>query len=167
MLLASLTVCSRVWVDRGGPLFLASLLFAGITYLLAVRELLSAQKFPKRVVVFGIALAGLCHLLFLWLPAGSDDDIRRYVWDGRVQRLGYNPYVIVADDPAVQLLHIAETRGMNHPNLPTPYPPAAELFFRAVTAMHESVFALKVAFVICDFAIAFLLLDILHGDRRG
>jgi alpha-1,6-mannosyltransferase len=56
---------------------------------------------------------------------------------------------------------------MNHPNLPTPYPPAAELFFRAVTAMHESVFALKVAFVICDFAIAFLLLDILHGDRRG
>ena len=25
-------------------------------------------------------------------PAGPQDDRRRYVWDGRMQRLGYNPY---------------------------------------------------------------------------
>ncbi|MGA6960041.1 MAG: hypothetical protein WBY38_11575, partial [Candidatus Acidiferrales bacterium] len=33
--------------------------------------------------------------------------------------------------------------------------------FRAITAIHESVFALKVAFVVCDFAIVLVLLDML------
>jgi hypothetical protein len=51
---------------------------------------------------------------------------------------------------------------LNHPDLPSPYPPGAELFFRAVTAIQESAFALKVAFVICEFAIVFVLFDILR-----
>jgi hypothetical protein len=51
--------------------------------------------------------------------------------------------------------------------VPTPYPAGAELFFRAVTAIHESTFALKVAFVFCDFAIVLVLLDILRRSRQG
>ena len=49
-------------------------------------------------------------------------------------------------------LHTPETRTLNNPELPSPYPAGRELFFRAVTAIHESIFALKVAFVVCDFA---------------
>ncbi len=64
-------------------------------------------------------------------------------------------------------LHTAETRKLNNPDLPSPYPPGAQLFFRAVTAIHESTFALKVAFVVCDFAIVFVLLDMLRRNRRG
>jgi hypothetical protein len=30
---------------------------AGVAYLLAIRELLSTPKFPRRVIVFGLALA--------------------------------------------------------------------------------------------------------------
>jgi hypothetical protein len=56
---------------------------------------------------------------------------------------------------------------LNNPELPSPYPPGAQLFFRAVTAIHESAFALKVAFVICDFAIALVLLDVLRCSRQG
>ncbi len=55
---------------------------------------------------------------------------------------------------------------MNNPDLPSPYPPGAELFFRAVTAIHESTFALKVAFVVCEFAIVFVLLDVLRCTRQ-
>ena len=90
------------------------------------------------MLVVGLGLAALWHIAFLSIPTGSDDDVRRYVWDGRMQRLGYNPYIVVPDDPAVAALHTAETRTLNHPDLPTPYPPGAELFFRAVTAIHES-----------------------------
>jgi hypothetical protein len=36
-----------------------------------------------------------------------------------------------------------------------------------VTAIQESTFALKTAFVICDFAIAFVLLDVLRCNRQG
>ena len=107
------------------------------------------------------------HIEFLRLPPGADDDIHRYVWDGRLQRLGYNPYLVVPSDPAVQGLHTPETRNLNNPDLPSPYPAGAQLFFRAVTAIQESTFALKVAFVVCEFAIVFVLLDVLRCSRQG
>lgn len=146
---------------------MASLAFAGIIYLLAVREFFAAPRFSRRVVVIGLVLAAVWHIEFLRMPAGADDDVHRYVWDGRLQRLGYNPYMVVPNDPAVKQLHIPETRTLNNPDLPSPYPPGAQLFFRAVTAIHESTFAFKVAFVVCDLAIILVLLDVLHRKQQG
>lgn len=162
----SLAICARNFDDRGGPGFMASLAVADIAYLLAIRESFTAQRVPRRVVIIGLVLAAVWHIEFLRLPAGSDDDVHRYVWDGRLQRLGYNPYVVVPSDPAVKRLHTSETRNLNNPDLPSPYPPGAQLFFRAVTAIDESAFALKVAFVVCDFLIAFVLLDVLRSTRN-
>jgi len=165
-LCVALTFCSRYFGDRGGPYFMAALTVAGVVYLLAVREFFAASAFPRRLVVVGLVLAAVWNILFLRLPPGADDDIHRYVWDGRLQRLGYNPYLVVPSDPAVRGLHTPETRNLNNPDLPSPYPAGAQLFVRAVTAIHESVSALKVAFVICEFAIAFVLLDILRCTGR-
>ena len=151
----------------GDPSFLVPLAVAGIAYLLAIREFFCAPGFPPHIIVIGLVLAALWHLQFLRMPPGPDDDIHRYVWDGRLQRLGFNPYLVVPNDPAFSGLHTSETRTLNHPDVPTPYPAGAELFFRAVTAIHESTFALKVAFVFCDFAIVLVLLDILHCSRQG
>jgi hypothetical protein len=64
-------------------------------------------------------------------------------------------------------LHTFETRTLNNPEVPSPYPAGAQLFFRAVTSVHESTFALKVAFVVCDLAIVFVLLDVLRCTRQG
>ena len=146
---------------------MASLTFAGIVYLLAIREFFATPTFPRRVVVIGLVLAAVWHIEFLRAPPGADDDIHRYVWDGRLQRLGYNPYIVIPNDPAVKGLHTPETRNLNNPDLPSPYPPGAQLFFRAVTAIHESTFALKIAFVVCEFAIVFVLLDVLRYERQG
>jgi Glycosyltransferase family 87 len=181
VLLVALTICSRNFGDRGGPYFMASLAVAGVAYLLAVRELFCGRGpirlrseqvratpgFPRRVVVFGLVLAGAWHIVFLRLPPGSDDDIHRYVWDGRLQRLGYNPYLVVPSDAAAKGLHTPETRNLNNPDLPSPYPAGAQLFFRAITAIHESVFAFKVAFVACDWGIVVILLDILRRRGKG
>jgi hypothetical protein len=165
-LLVALTICSRNFADRGGPHFMASLTLAGIAYLLAVREFFATPEFPRHIVIIGLILAAVWHIEFLRLPAGADDDIHRYVWDGRLQRLGYNPYLVVPSDPAVAGLHTQETRTLNNSDLPTLYPPGAELFFRAVATIHESVFALKVAFVLCDLGLAFFLLDLLRTTGR-
>ena len=143
------------------------LALACIAYLLAVFQLFSHPGFPRRVVVIGLGLAAVSQLTFLRLPPGPNDDIHRYVWDGRLQRLGYNPYIVIPSDPAVSPLHTAETRNLNNPDLPSPYPPGAQLFFRAVTGIRESVFALKVAFVICASGIAVVLLDLLRDKGRG
>ena len=151
----------------GAPSFIIPLAVAGIAYLLTIRDFFSDSRFPRRVIVIGLVLAALWHIPFLLTSPGSDDDIHRYVWDGRVQRLGYNPYIVVPSDPALSGLHTPETRTLNNPNLPSPYPAGAQLFFRAVTAIHESVFALKVAFVVCELAIVLVLLDSLHSSGQG
>ena len=166
-LCAALTVCSRTLDDRGGPRFIASLAVAGITYLFAVREFFSAPALPRRVVIMGLVVAAVWHVQFLRMPPGPDDDVHRYVWDGRIQRLGYNPYLVVPSDPGARRLHTSETRNLNNPDVPSPYPAGAQLFFRAVTAIHESTSALKLAFVFCDFAIVFVVLHILRREDRG
>jgi alpha-1,6-mannosyltransferase len=167
VLLVALTICSRQFSSRGAPSFLVPLAVAGVAYLLAIREFLSTPSFPKHVILIGLGLAAVWHLLFLRLPPGSDDDIHRYVWDGRVQRLGYNPYILVPSDPALEGLHTPETRTLNNAYLPSPYPPGAELFFRAVTAIHESTFALKAAFVLCAWVIVLVLVDVLRSSQQG
>jgi hypothetical protein len=167
VLLVTLTICSRNFSGRGGPAFIIPLALASVAYLLAIRELFSTPNFPKRVVVIGLGFAALWHVPFLLAQPGFDDDVHRYVWDGRVQRLGYNPYLVVPSDPANARLHTLETSTLNNPEVPSPYPPGAQLFFRGVTAIRESLFALKVAFVICDLAIVFVLLDLLRCTGQG
>ena len=166
-LLLALAICSRKFSNTGDPAFILWLALAGIAYLFAIRELFYTPRFSTRTIVIGLILAAVWHLLFLLKPAGPDDDIHRYVWDGRVQRLGHNPYVLVPNDPALAQLHTPETRTLNHPDLPSPYPPGAQLFFRGVTAIHESVFALKAAFVLCDLAIVLVLLDFLRRSGQA
>jgi alpha-1,6-mannosyltransferase len=170
ILCAGLTICSRYFADRGGPRFMASLTVAGIAYLLAIREFFRGRgdraNFSRRVVIIGLILAAVWHAEFFRLSPGSDDDIHRYIWDGRVQRLGFNPYLVVPSDPAVEAFHTPETRTLNNPDLASPYPPGAQLFFRAVTAIQESVFAFKAAFLLCDLAIVLMLLDVLRIARQ-
>jgi alpha-1,6-mannosyltransferase len=167
ILLVLMTICAHYFRRAGEPSYIVPLAGAGLAYLLAIRELFSTSQFPRRVIIFGLALAALWHIQFLRMPPGLDDDIHRYLWDGRVQRLGYNPYILVPSDPAFAGLHTSETRTLNNPDVPSPYPPGAELFFRAVTAIHESTFALKVAFVICDIAVVLVLLDVLRAGGQG
>jgi alpha-1,6-mannosyltransferase len=167
LMLVAMTICSRRFGSLGAPSFMVPLAVVVAAYLFAIREFFSTEKFPRRVIVIGLALAAVWQILFLRMPPGADDDVHRYVWDGRVQRLGYNPYIVVPSDPALAGLHTPETRTLNNAYLPSPYPAGAQLFFRAVTAIHESVFAFKVAFVLCDWAIVFVLLDILRRSGQG
>lgn len=167
ILFLALRLCARNFAQVGEPSFLIPLCVASIAYLLAVREFFAAPTFPRHVVFFGLALAVGWHVLFLRMPPGPDDDVHRYVWDGRVQRLGYNPYVLIPSDPLVVGLHTPETRALNNPEVPSPYPAGAQLFFRVVTAIHESTFALKFAFVLCNVAIVLILFGLLRRSGHG
>ena len=150
VMFVALVVCTRLPGGVGAPLYLIRWpLPASRTCSPCVR-FSSRPKFPRRVVVIGLVLSALWHIPFLLMPPGPDDDVHRYLWDGRVQRLGYNPYILVPSDPAVSGLHTPETRTLNNPEVPSPYPAGAQLFFRAVTAIHESIFAFKVAFAACE-----------------
>jgi alpha-1,6-mannosyltransferase len=165
VILAALVACA--FRDTNAKSFLVPVAVAGVAYLLAIRELLLTPRFPRRVVVACLIVAAVWRVPFLMTPLGPDDDIARYIWDGRVQRFGYNPYIVIPTDRAFTWLHTRETRGLNNADVPSPYPAGAQLFFRAVTVIHESAFAFRIAFVFCDLAIVLLLLNMLHRAGKG
>ncbi len=80
-------------------------------------------------------------------------DIYRYIWDGRVQAAGVNPYRYVPDAP--ELAGLRDDRI--YPNINrgdyalTPYPPAAQaVFFGIYLARPSSVTAFKAAMSLFD-----------------
>jgi len=89
------------------------------------------------------------------------------VWDGRVQRLGLNPYLVVPATPSLDYTHTDETRQMPSRRWRTSYPPGAQLFFRAVTAIHESTIAMKLALVLCDLFTIFIVRRWLRATGRS
>jgi Glycosyltransferase family 87 len=146
--------------------FLAAAAFASGAYLRALVLLGRIRGESAVALSLCLALATLWRVPLLVLPPRLSTDVYRYIWDGRVQRLGYDPYVLEPRDPALRGLHTDETLLMNHPELPTPYPAGAELFFRAVTTLGESARIMKAAMLVCDVATVAVLLGWLAESRR-
>jgi alpha-1,6-mannosyltransferase len=109
VMLTALALWARYRARDGAPLFLIPLAVAGVAYLLTIRELSQTPSFARPVVLGCLALSFLWRVPFFPIPAGPQDDLHRYVWDGRVQRFGHNPYTTVPADPALAGLHAAET----------------------------------------------------------
>lgn len=86
---------------------------------------------PSRGWLWGVALAALVfRLIAMGGVREVSDDAARYHWDGKVLAHGINPYRHAPDDPAVAHLRgDALDARINHPHLPTVYPPVAELCF--------------------------------------
>jgi hypothetical protein len=150
----------------GSPGFLVGVAVAVCAYGAGV--LLAWRITPTRTAFFAVALLTvLMRAPMAMAPVGAASDMLRYVWDARAQRAGISPYVAIPANPAFSHLHTPATRRMNNVNIPSPYPPGAQLFFRGVTAIHESTFALKMALVACDLAIAVILVFWLRSIGRN
>src|SRR5262249_30658238 len=146
--------------------FFACLGSAGMSYLAVVWLLPRARLESRSALVFCLGLAALWRVPLLLSPPPLSTDVYRYVWDGRLQHLGYDPYTVIPDDPAVAKLHDRETQQMNHRSLPTPYPPVAEFFFRLATWPSTSVRTMKAALVLCDALLVIVLLRWLDASGR-
>lgn len=109
--------------------------------------------------------AALFRLFLLPLEPALSDDIFRYVWEGRVQLAGVNPYVSPPAAPGLVLLRDAVWARVNHPEYSAIYPPLAQLVFRLLAAVGGGVTLFKVCFVLFDLA-AIALLGAELG-RRG
>jgi hypothetical protein len=80
-------------------------------------------------------------------------DTYRYIWDGRVQAAGINPYRYVPSAP--ELAHLREDKI--YPNInrgdyaPTPYPPVAQAIYLGVYLAHPlSITAFRIAMSLFD-----------------
>jgi alpha-1,6-mannosyltransferase len=93
---------------------------------------------PRYLLLLALLFAVACRVPPALGDVGHTSDMIRYIWDGRVQRLGYNPYALMPNDPALAHTHDEVTVRMPSANVRTPYLPAAQLFFRAVVTVSES-----------------------------
>ena len=148
------------------------MLAQGVLYLAAgwwvLRGGWSLDRQPVILVVLGTGL--LARAMLLPLPPVSTD-IYRYVWDGRVQLAGINPYLYKPADPAVSALrdeaiypqiNRAETAV-------TIYPPMAEVLFLAVAAIGGGVTLMKTLMVAFEALAVYALLKLLvrFGQPRS
>jgi alpha-1,6-mannosyltransferase len=128
-------------------LFVALLGVAALVQFGAVSIVL--RGVPRGAVWLVIAVALAARIGPLIAPPFLSTDLYRYVWDGRVQAAGINPYRFVPADPALTELrdteifpHIARAEWA-----PTIYPPAAQLVFAAIGMTAPGLTAVKATMV--------------------
>ena len=134
----------------------------------------SANRVPGETsgtaVILIAAWAVLFRLTALFGEPSLSDDVYRYVWDGRVQLAGLNPYSFPPSSPELTFLRDDEIYPeINHKQIPTIYPPLAQLFFRLVCSVHASVGAMKIFLTLCEVGLIFIVIAMLerrHCDRR-
>ena len=128
-------------VAWGWHLLGLGLVFAALGWW-ARRDLATLGLAPVLLIAAAVQATGL-----LTFPLTSDD-IYRYVWDGRVQLAGIDPYRYVPLDPALSWLRDSVLfppggRPMiNRPTVPTIYPPGAQLWFTVVALLTPAGWAL-------------------------
>jgi alpha-1,6-mannosyltransferase len=132
-------------------LFLLSI--SGIPFVFAVWWTFRRKKFPANTLLI-ISIGGaLFRLILVPLdPPRLSTDIYRYIWDGRIQGAGINPYLYVPVDPRLAGLRDDSV----YPNINrkeyahTIYPPVAQIFFFLVTRVTQTVPGFKGVLVLVD-----------------
>ena len=128
--------------------FLELVVVQSVIYL-AVSWLSLRSSDSRSVLVLGLVFAALFRLAIIFSPPYLSDDIFRYIWDGRVQAAGVNPYrYIPAEEPLVQLRDDQIYPHINRrESVRTIYPPIAQAAFLLITRFSESVTWMKAAMV--------------------
>ncbi len=103
-----------------------------------------------------------------WLPTVPtlSDDVWRYLHDGRAQLAGINPYRFPPAAPEVSAYAGPEHPLIGHPELPTVYPPAAQVTFLAAALLGTSLLSWKMIVLIFELILASGIVLLLRARRR-
>jgi hypothetical protein len=149
-----------------GPLTAHVLVFGAlfVLYLAAIRLTLGglARRRGALGIVLGFGL--LFRLLMLPTPVYLSSDVYRYLWDGRVQLAGINPYRHPPAAAALAPLREPRTHPhINRPGAPTVYPPGSQwLFALAATIAPNSLLGWRVLLLAVEAVTTVLLLRLLR-----
>ena len=142
--------------------FIKLALVQSAVYLVAAWLIWRARDL-RSTLLLTLLFTGILRLSILFAPPYLSDDIYRYVWDGRVQAAGINPYRYIPADPALAQLRDDKIypRINRRDYAHTIYPPVAEAIYFLTTRVSESVTWMKATMVffegIAIWAIAELL----------
>jgi alpha-1,6-mannosyltransferase len=164
---AGLTLVTPFAFRAGGDnAFIALAIPASLLTLAATQA--AERTSTKRALwlIFGIGIMLRVYVL-LFDPLLSTD-IFRYIWDGRVQAAGINPYrYFPAHDALAQLRDATIFPRINRADYAvTIYPPVAEFFFLVVTRIGENVNVMRLALLGCEAVSVAVIVLFLHRMQR-
>ncbi|VAX26632.1 hypothetical protein MNBD_NITROSPINAE05-1293 [hydrothermal vent metagenome] len=182
------------YADRPILAFIAIYAVLFVLYALACKFVLQKPDSPNAlwcIVLLGLIFRGVIF------PAHQiqEDDVYRYLWDGKVFAHGINPYKYAPEETNNYLdFKIKDAKGfmahyteqereeldllnslkweseaalttlerVNHAEVPTIYPPMAQFIFRGVATLKpDSIWAMRLAFLIFDLAALYFIVQIL------
>lgn len=144
------------------PSFIKLALGQATLYLIAVWLIMRGGSGRSTLIII-LLFAVLFRLSVLFSPPPFSSDVYRYIWDGRVQAAGINPYRYLPSDPDLALLRDQQI----YPNINrretahTIYPPIAQAIYFAVTRVSESVTWMKAVMVGCEALTIWALMALL------
>jgi rSAM/selenodomain-associated transferase 2 len=118
------------------------------------------EELPSRQAFAVILILGIL-VRITYLPFPVANDVYRYVWEGYIQNLGFNPYQYAPLSP--ELAEIARGdlsaiwQQINHPEYTAIYPPAALLLFRALAFLNPNPYFFKAAMIGFDIGVMIVL----------
>lgn len=131
--------------------------------LLALPLVLPARFAPRWNARTILVLAALLRLLFVTRQPELSDDLYRYLWDGDAVLRGQNPFALAPAEAQPATPELAALRAkVNHPELVTIYPPAAQFLFAAARGVHGGTTGAKLLFSLLDLGACALLLALLR-----
>src|SRR6516225_4501780 len=150
--------------NRNLPAFIAIALLQGVAWA-AAAAVITRGIDGRSLTILTLGTAALLRVIALAAPIFLSDDINRYIWDGRVQAAGINPYRYVPTDPELAPLR----DDIVFPNInrsdyaPTIYPPVAQLLFLLANRLGETVFTVKLFLIVTEAAGIWALLLVLRA----
>ncbi|MGH9425825.1 MAG: hypothetical protein ACRD2L_05895, partial [Terriglobia bacterium] len=115
---------------------------------------------PSLSLILGCAL--LFRLTVLLIPPIWDDDLYRYLWDGRVGIHEINPYLYAPDAPELESLQDDHYDMVSFKSIRTIYPPLFQFLFQwSQWIAPSSLFFLKCLALLFDLALIAVLLALL------
>ncbi len=112
----------------------ASCLF--VVYLVAAW--LGQRLRPSFLLYSLIGFGLLYRLILLPLDPSMSDDLYRYIWDGKMQSMGVNPYALPPSSSFLEPFKDGHIHPLiNHSKLRTIYPPTSQLLFALAYQLHR------------------------------
>jgi alpha-1,6-mannosyltransferase len=169
LLIEGMCIVYRFAPGNTGQIIIKYMAVFSLFFILTLAAFLLVRKSEfSRIMLYTVFIgAVLFPVTLLSSHPDLSDDVYRYIWDGKVQNMGINPYAYAPSDPRLKPFHSSDLPGrVNFPHLVSLYPPAAQgAFALAYAIFHESLTGMKALFVLFHLGAVLLFYRIL-GIRK-
>ncbi len=122
------------------------------------------NRFPAGYFFSTFFLSAVLIRLLL-IPSGPvlSDDVYRYLWDGKINAAGINPYQYAPESN--ELLAFRDTEvypNINFPEIATVYPPLSQFYFLINSWIGGTIFSWKILLLIMELLVWVLLIRLLN-----